>query len=59
MRNVSPGFGLDGAAGPEESIESGLMLVQELDWRACTACGLDLDGRTDEMRTDDLGGLIR
>ena len=41
--HVSPGLGLDGTAGDEESlIESGLMLVPDLDWRS-----------------EDLGAMIR
>ena len=41
--HVSPGLGLDGTAGDEESwIESGLMLIPDLDWRS-----------------EDLGAMIR
>ena len=40
--HVSPGLGLDGTAGDEESwIESGLTLVPDLDWRSDSGLGSD------------------
>ena len=42
--HVSPGLGLDGTAGDEESwIESGLTLVPDLDWRSDLGSGLSCE----------------